>query len=116
MRAVDAQLRNKGWQRVDPGRDAAVSAIGRVTEQDTLPTFYNGFPGWQWGGFGEATTTVVPERVGDLTADIFQAGTKDLVWRGHATNVLSSKPEKNEKKMEDALDHMFKHFPPPSEG
>ena len=116
MHAVDAQLAAKGWQRVESGGDAAVSAIGRVTEQESLQTFYDSFPGWRWGGFGESTTTAVPEHIGDLTVDIFQAGTKDLIWRGRATSVLSSKPEKNEKKMDDAVESMFKHFPPASKG
>jgi len=119
MHAVDAQLSAKGWSRVESGGDAAVSAFGRVTEQDTLETFYNGFPGWGWrgwGGMGTATTNVVPERVGNLTVDIFDGSNKQLVWRSSASEVVSSKPEKNERKMEDAVEKMFKHFPPPSKG
>ena len=113
--AVDSALAAKGWQKVESGGEAGVSAFGRVTERDNLETFYNGFPGWRWRGWGGMRTTeVVPERVGNLTVDIFQGGTKDLIWRGSAASVLSSKPEKNEKKMEDAVNSMFKHFTPAS--
>jgi hypothetical protein len=38
------------------------------------------------------------------------------IWRGTASDVLSDKPEKNEKKLEKALTEMFKHFPPPPKG
>jgi len=118
--AVDAALAAKGWQKVESGGDAAVSAYGRTAERDTMETFYDGFPGWGWrgwgGGMGMATTNVVPERIGTLTVDIFQAGTKNLIWRGRASNVLSSKPEKNDKKMDDAVNDMFKHFPPQGKG
>ena len=120
QRAVDAALEAKGWQRVPSGGDAAVSAIGHVTQNETMETFYDGFPGWGWrgwgGGMGMATTESIPERVGNLTVDIFNGGTKQLIFRGRASDVLSSKPEKNDKKMEDAVDKMFKDFPPKGNG
>jgi hypothetical protein len=57
--AVDNALQSKGWQKVPSGGDAVVSAFGRVSERDTLETYYDGFPGWGWrgwGGMGMATT------------------------------------------------------------
>jgi hypothetical protein len=120
MAAVDAQLAAKGWTKVPSGGSAEVSAFGRTTERDTMETFYDGFPGWGWrhwgGGMGIATTDVIPERVGNLTVDIFDAGTKQLIWRGRASDVLSSKPEKNDKKMDHAVEEMFKKFPPEGRG
>ena len=116
MKAVDTELVNKGWTKVASGGDAAVAAFGKITEKDTLETFYTGFPGWgwrYWGGMGSTVTSVVPERVGNLNVDIFDAGTKYLLWRGTASRTLSSKPEKNNRKLEDATAEMFKHFPPP---
>jgi len=120
-RAVDAQLAAKGWQKVASGGDASVSALGRVTERDNFETFYNGFPGWGWrrgwgGGMGVETTTVEPEKVGSLTVDIFQSGAKQLLWRGTATDVLSSKADKNDKRMDESVEKMFKHFPPAGKG
>jgi len=113
MRAVDTELQAKGWQKVDTGGDAAVSAFGRTTERDNLETFYTGYPGWRWRGWGGMeTTAVVPERVGNLTVDVFLGGTKEMIFRGTATEALSSKPEKNDKKLEDAVGKMFKHLPP----
>ena len=35
---------------------------------------------------------------------------------GAASEALSGKPEKNEKKLADAVEDMFKHFPPQSKG
>jgi len=119
MNAVDGALAAHGWSKVPSGGDAAVSAFGRTREQDTLETFYNGFPGWGWrgwGGMGTATTEVVPERVGTLTVDIFDGSTKQLIWRGNAQNTLSSKPETNDKHLDKSVDDMFKHFPPASKG
>jgi hypothetical protein len=41
MSAVDRALASQGWNEAAAGGDAAVSAFGRVTEQDTVETFYN---------------------------------------------------------------------------
>lgn len=117
MSAVDGQLAAKGWTRSQGSGDAGVSAFGRVNERDSLETFYDGFPGWGWrhwgGGVGMATTEVIPERVGNLTVDIFDGNTRQLVWRGQASDVLSSKPEKNDRNLDHAVADMFKKFPPP---
>lgn len=113
--AVNSQLSAKGWTMVPSGGDAAVSAFGKVTQQDTLQTFYDGFPGWGWrgwGGMGMATTETVPEQVGNLTVDIFDGNTKHLIWRGMASDSLSGKPEKNDKKLDKAVADLFEKFPP----
>jgi hypothetical protein len=116
--AVDQALSAKGWTKVASGGDAAVSAMGKTTEKDTMETFYDGFPGWGWrarwwgGGMGMSTTEVVPERLGNLTVDIFDGSTKQLIFRGQASDTLSSKVDKNDKKMEHSVDDMFKKFPP----
>jgi hypothetical protein len=113
MRAVDNELQAKGWQKVESGGDAGVSAFGRTSERDNIETFYTGFPGWRWRGWGGmATTDVVPERIGNLTVDVFAGNSKELIWRGRASEVLSSKPEKNDKKLDETVNKMFKHFPP----
>jgi len=48
--------------------------------------------------------------------DIFDAPTKKLIWRGVATETLTDKPDKNEKKLEKATEEMFKNFPPKPKG
>jgi hypothetical protein len=116
QRDVDNELSAKGWMQVPSGGDAAVSAFGSTHNQQTLQTFYDGFGGgWRWRGFGGpdlATTTVENTPVGTLVVDIFDARTKQLIWRGSAEKTLSGKPEKNDKKLEDSVQSMFKHFPP----
>lgn len=114
--AVDSQLTAKGWQQVPSGGDATVAAIGKTSNQQTLQTFYDGFPGWRWGGFGESTTNVENQKVGTLTVDIFDTQTKKLIWRGRGENALSGNPEKNEKKLDKTVEDMFKKFPPNEKG
>jgi hypothetical protein len=113
--AVDQQLSSKGFTRVPAGGDMAVAAMGRTTAKQTYTTFYDGLGGgWFWRGFGDgiATTSVQETPVGTLTVDIFDGQSKQLLWRGISTKTLSKNPEKNTKKLDDAVADMFKDFPP----
>ncbi len=115
---INQQLSARGWQEVPSGGDAAVAAMGSTKNQQTLQTFYNDFGGgWFWGGWdGMATTQVENTPVGTLIVDVFDGHNKKLIWRGVATDTLSEKPDKNEKKLEKSVQDMFEHFPPKSRG
>jgi hypothetical protein len=118
-RAVDTQLTAKGWTKVPVDGDAAVAAYGSTHTKKTLQTWYTDFAGgWMWRDFGDgmATTTEEDTPVGTLMVDIFDTSTKKLIWRGKATDTLSGKPEKDEKKLDKAVAEMFKKFPPASKG
>jgi hypothetical protein len=118
--AVDAQLAAKGWTQVDSGGDVAIVAIKTTETQRSLQTFYDGFGGgWGWrrfggGGFGESTTTEQDYKEGTLVVDMYDAKTKQLIWRSSAEDTLSSKAEKNEKNLDKGVAKMFKKFPPDS--
>jgi hypothetical protein len=114
--AVDRELQAKGWQRVDNGGDVAITAVGSAHNEKEYQTFYDGLGGWRWGGFGETTTQVENYPVGSLVLDFYDAHAKQLVWRGVATDSLSDKPEKNEKKLDKAVAKMLTHFPPQEKG
>jgi hypothetical protein len=116
--SVDKDLQAKGWQKVEEGSnpDVMVSAVGATQDKQEYQTFYDNFgPGWGWRGWGrpyEGRTQVIDYQVGTLVVDLYDNNSKQLIWRGTASNTLSSKPEKNEKKLEKAVDKMFDKFPP----
>jgi hypothetical protein len=118
--AVNAALAAKGWTQVDSGGDICIMAVEITSNQQTLNTFYDGFGGgWGWrrfggGGFGEATTTTETYKVGTVVVDLFDHKTKQLVWRGSASDTLSNKSDKNIKKLDKGVEKMFKKFPPSS--
>jgi hypothetical protein len=113
-RDVDGELAAKGWTKVESGGDARVSAFGRTENRQTIETYYNGYGGgWMWRGFGGATTFVDNTPVGTLVVDIFDNQTKKLIWRGWSSDTLSTNVSKNEKKLEKAVEDMFKKFPTP---
>jgi hypothetical protein len=115
---IDKQLAAKGLQKVDAGAnpDLVVLYHGAVGTETQLNTMSTGGYGWGYrrgGGMGMSTTTVDKIPVGQLAVDIGDAKTKMLLWLGNASDTLSDKPEKNEKKINSALEKMFKKFPPP---
>jgi hypothetical protein len=120
---IEQTLTEKGWTKADPDKaDAIVVLHGATEKQKTLNTFYSGmggYGGYGWrgmgaGGMGTATTTTSEYLVGTLVVDIFDAKTKELMYRGIAQDEISDKPEKNIKKVAKAADKLFKDFPPGS--
>jgi len=118
--AVDSQLSAKGWRRVDEGGDASLVASCTTQTERTLQTFYDGMGGgWGWrrfggGGFGSATTTEQDYKEGTLVVDIFDASSKQLLWRGDATGTVNGNPDKQQKNLDKEVQKMFKKFPPKS--
>jgi hypothetical protein len=78
--------------------------------------------GWGWrrfgggglGGFGESETTEQDYKEGTLVVDMYDAKTKQLIWRSSAEDTLSNKEAKNEKNLEKGVAKMLKKFPPDS--
>ena len=67
--------------------------------------------GW---GDGTSTTTVQKIPVGELVVDIGDPNTKKMLWQGTATDTVNDNPDKTAKKIDKAVEKMFKKFPPPA--
>src|SRR5262245_56747051 len=120
---ITQTLAEKGWTQAPAEKaDALVVLHGATEKQKSLNTFYSGggmYGGYGWRGMGgmgmgTATTTESEYLVGTLVVDIFDAKSKALMFRGTATDELSDKAEKNQKKLAKASDKLFKNFPPGS--
>ena len=114
--AVSSALTAKGLTQIPSGGDISIIAIAMTKEQQTLDTFYDNFGGgwgWRWGGgFGESTTTTETYRIGTLVVDLFDANSKQLIWRGSESNALSDKSSKNIKNLDKGVEKLFREFPP----
>jgi hypothetical protein len=78
-----------------------------------------GWGRWGWGGgwgpgfgSGMVTTTTTDHNVGTLVIDMFDGNSKLLLWRGLATENLSTNDQKNTKQLDGDIAKMFKSFPP----
>jgi len=111
--AVASQLAAKGLAEVPSGGDVVVSARDAIHNQQELNTFYDGFGGFRWfGGEGQSTTTVDNYKVGTLVVELFDQSSMNLIWRGSASNTLSTNPDKNIGTLDKNVQKMFEHFPP----
>jgi hypothetical protein len=117
---VDRDLQAKGWQMVPKGGQVTLVAVGATHNKQEYNSFYDGMGGggWGWrrgwggGGFGETYTTVDQIPIGTLVLDMYDPQSHKLIWRGTASDTLSSKPEKNTEKLDKAIDKMLDKFPP----
>jgi Domain of unknown function (DUF4136) len=119
LQNIQSGLQAKGWQLVPEDQaDAEVLINGASQQKHDLNTFYTGMGGgWGWRGFGgmgmgTATTTTSSYTVGTLVVDIYDTKTKQLVWRGTASDEVKSKQEQREKQVSQAAEKLFKEFPP----
>jgi hypothetical protein len=112
IEAVNAQLEAKGMRLAADHADIGISANTATKEEQTLDSFYGGFPGWGWHRYWGGPVIVDTYEVGTLVVDLFDTDTKQVVWWGSASDTISDKPEKNDKKLDKAVEKMFKDFPP----
>jgi Domain of unknown function (DUF4136) len=107
--AIDAQMAQKGFQQVENNPDVLVTyGTGLRRQRSATAT---GMGRLRMGG-GMGTINENISNAGTLVVDISNAQTKQLLWRGTATDTLSDKPDKNSQKIEKAVTKMFKKYPP----
>lgn len=112
--AVDRQLAAKGLTQVDStgNPDALVLYQVALTEDLEINGYDNRWAGpYAWGGPSRARVERVA--VGTLVVGMIDAKTRSMVWRTAATKDLDlgDEPEKWEKKLNKAVEKMFKHYP-----
>jgi len=113
---IDQALAARGLKRVTTGGDLLVTYGINVTEQPVLTTFSSG-GGWGccWdGGWGSgiSTTTVQYFYEGTLIVDMVDAHRNQLVFQGTSSHQISSRPERNTKRLARAVNEVFEKYPP----
>ena len=124
---LENALALEGLTKAEGDADVNVTYHSSTTEDvviDTTSWGYGYGPGWAWGhgaygygyGYGggpaSSTTTIRKYTRGTLVIDVWDARTKELVWRGTASDSVSDDPQKNDKKVQKALQKLFKLYPP----
>ena len=115
---IDEEIASKGWKKVSESEANIIVVLHGATDtKRSASTFYSGGMGGYGyrgygGGMGSSQTVVNEYKVGMLVVDMFEAKSKNLVFRGTAEDELSDNPDKNKKRLEKASQKMFKNFPP----
>jgi hypothetical protein len=126
--AFDAELAKKGLQKA-MGESSDLVIVYQLAsgQEKQLTSFSSDFgygPGWRggWygGGMGSSSTTTTSSTIhtGTAALDMYDAATKQLVWRGIVSKTLDpkAKPEKQQKNMAKAAEKLMKKYPPPTKG
>ena len=112
---VGTALLARGWVQVPEGEGqvAVIVHTATGTEHD-YDTFYNGWGGWRWRWSGSSSPTKFIEdyKVGTVVVTIFDADTKQAIWRGFAADAISREPDRLAKVREASVARMFDKFPP----
>jgi hypothetical protein len=125
---IDEAMAARGLKRVTKGGDLLVSYRVDVTSQPVFTTISDGIgpgwgwgPGWDWGpgpgwawgwGSGFSTTTVQNIYEGTLVVNMVDANRRQLVFQGTSTQTVSSRPERNSRRLLRAVNSVFEKFPP----
>lgn len=123
-KGFEAALASKGLSKTDSNNPDLVVVFQLALNQEKEMTAYNmggyGYgPGWRGGWYGggmggmtTATTSTI--NIGTVVLDMYDTGTKQLVWRGMASKTIDTKakPDKRQKNIDKAAVKMLKNYPP----
>jgi hypothetical protein len=127
MRFVEEALAAKQFTRVETGGDLLVGYAMRVSAEPQFTTFTDAAgPGWGWSGWGWvgpgccgwgwgsafSSTTTQTIWAGTLVVSMTDAREKQLVFQGVSTDTVSSKAEKNTKRLQKGISEIFEKYPP----
>jgi len=114
---IEAELATSGLTEVDANPDVWVNYHASTTTETQLRTDSYGYSmggygmaGWGYYGMAagpvSSTTRVVEYTKGTLVVDIWDAASKELVWRGMMTDTLPDNVQKAEKLVVRAIGKM----------
>ena len=112
--AIKAELSKKGLKAVDANPDMVFTYTAAAKQDTSYVTDSWGYGGgWRWGGgMGTSTTNSFTTIKGTIVVDLYDAKSKQMMFRGSATDTVSDKPEKNADKINKGMKKLFEKFPP----
>jgi hypothetical protein len=115
---LEAELATSGLTQVESDPDVWVNYHASTSTDVQLrsDSYGYGFGAYGMGGWGyygmapvgnvSTTTRVVEYRRGTLVVDIWDAASKELVWRGEVSDTMPDNPQKAEKLVVKAIGRM----------
>ena len=109
--AVDSQLASRGLTKTDSDNADLFVGYQVAVDQEKQWNAWGTGRGFG-GGMGSATSSTI--NVGTFVLDMYDPGTKQLVWTGNATKTIdpSSNQEKNMQRLNKAMAKLLKNYPP----
>jgi len=116
------EFARRGIKFVDQSEADATVSLFLVVDQKTSTTAYTdyyggmgygyGYPAWGWGG-GMGTTRYQEYDYldGTLVVDVFDAGTKKLVWQGVASGTINENTKSREERIKRVAAQIMDQYP-----
>ncbi len=108
--AVEFYLIMAGLRKTEGMPDMFVTYHAGSTEDVRFTTTSFGYHGW-WGA-STSTTRMHTSEKGTVIVDMWNSRDGQLFFRGTATDSVSDRPDKNEQKINRAMERMLRTFPP----
>ena len=107
--AVRSQLEARGYQYAPDGNaDFLVCYFANTKERENIQDFGYGFPRrWRWGFGPQIWTTYYT--VGSVIVDFVDPASRQLVWRGIASQTVSG-VNPSDKQVNKGVEDLIKHF------
>ena len=118
--AFATEFMKRGIELKQTGGDIVVSLFIVLDEKSgtTAYTTHVGTGGWGYGpgwgwGMGYSTTNYQDYQytVGTMVCDVFDAGTKKLVWQGVVSGNIDDNPNSRERNIPRVVQEMMKKYP-----
>lgn len=121
-KSVDAELKKRGYRRVDQGPSdllvgyfASVASKARVTQVDTSMGFSSSMPHYVNTAYMMPSTTTLVDQFeqGSLIVGVGNARTRQILWRGSAEAEigLNDSDSRRRNRIQSAVSKMFRSFP-----
>ncbi|MCU0351462.1 MAG: DUF4136 domain-containing protein [Flavobacterium sp.] len=114
--AIDDVMATKGFTKSE-NPDILISIFTK--ERERVDVYNNAGFGWGWGwgwgwnpwwGMNHTSVTTTPE--GILFIDFIDAKSKELIWQGEGSGVLTRKTEKKEAMINEFVSKILMQYPP----
>ncbi len=111
--ALESELAKHGLQKADSNPDLVATYHASTEEQKSYYTSSFGYgagPGFRRrGGMGMGTSTTTEQdfTVGSLVVDLYEAGKKQLVFRGTASGTLQRQPRQKHQSIAESMEKIF---------
>jgi hypothetical protein len=112
VKSIDAALTKKGMRRVEMDQNPSmlVAVHGFANNRIEVQSYgYNFYP-----GLATTAVDVRQYRDGTLIIDLVDASSRQMIWRGTATDTFS--PGAEAKTIANAIDKTLAEYPPPPPG